>query len=211
MSLNVSIMNNSKDQTGSNNAEAARAVAADDEPPQPPPAMPGSGQAGTPNRGGRAATIELEITDTTGRLGVEAIAWLERAGGAAIDAAVGGAGGEHSVALSVVDDETMSALHASHSGIEGTTDVLTFDLREGQSGPLDTEIVACLDEAARAASGGAVERELLLYLLHGVLHCLGYDDHDPDSFVAMHEREDEILGAIGVGAVFGDRPEGSGS
>ena len=43
----------------------------------------------------------------------------------------------------------------------------------------------------------------------GALHCLGYDDHDPNEFARMHTREDEILGAIGVGAVFGSSdPEG---
>jgi len=176
-----------------NAAGASRAAGADDEPPQP---------SGSPERES-GVTLQLEITDTTERLDDGQLAWLDMYGQAAIAEAVGGEDGEHSVELTVVDDETMAALHQQHSGIPGTTDVLTFDLREAQAGPLDVEIVVCLDEARRMAAGGPVERETLLYLLHGVLHCLGYDDHDPDAFARMHTREDEILGAIGVGAVFG--------
>lgn len=189
---------NTMNQTDPNAADASRAGGAEDEPPQPP----GDG------------AVVLDITDTTDSLGSAPLAWLERLGVLAIGEAVDGAPGPHSVELSIVDDATMAELHLFHSGVEGTTDVLTFDLREGSAGPLDVEIVVCLDEARRmagAGSGGcAVERELLLYLLHGALHCLGHDDHDPEGFARMHEREDEILRAIGVGAVFDERSGGGG-
>ena len=165
-------------------SETPRAGSAEDEPPQP-------------------SGASLSITDTTERLGSGALDWLARFGALAIAEAVGNGEDAGSVALSVVDDEKMSELHLFHSGIEGTTDVLTFDLREDESGALDVEIVVCLDEAARQSGDGEpVEKELLLYLLHGVLHCLGFDDHDPDEFERMHAREDEILNAIGVGSVF---------
>lgn len=66
------------------------------------------------------------------------------------------------------------------------------------------DIVVCLDEAKRQASaaGHRVEQELLLYALHGVLHCVGYDDHDERAYELMHEVEDRVLEAIGVGATF---------
>lgn len=111
-------------------------------------------------------------------------------------------GGE--VRARIVGDDDMAALHARHSGIEGTTDVLTFDLRELPGAPLDTDIVACLDVARResAQRGHSPERELLLYILHGALHCLGFDDHTDEGFDAMHAAEDELLAAAGVGPVF---------
>lgn len=70
--------------------------------------------------------------------------------------------------------------------------------------PLDVDLLICVDEARRqsAARGHSIERELLLYILHGVLHCLGEDDHDPTDAARMHAREDEVLDAIGVGATF---------
>jgi rRNA maturation RNase YbeY len=106
----------------------------------------------------------------------------------------------------------MAAAHARFSRVEGTTDVLTFDLTEGASGtrpaagaaPLDADILLCLDEARRQASarGIPVERELLLYFVHATLHCLGEDDTNDDAAAAMHAREDALLCAIGVGVTF---------
>jgi len=59
-----------------------------------------------------------------------------------------------------------------------------------------------------------LRRELLLYVVHGVLHCLGMDDHDEAAAAAMHRVEDAVLTAIGVGPVYsaGRQPEtGSGA
>ena len=107
----------------------------------------------------------------------------------------------------IVDDDHMAAIHLRHSKIESTTDVLTFDLRDDPTdpaAPLDTDLFACLDEARRQAAprGHAPERELLLYILHGALHCLGFDDHTDDGFDAMHRAEDELLAAAGIGPLF---------
>ncbi len=104
----------------------------------------------------------------------------------------------------LVRDKEMAALHERHSRIAGTTDVLTFDLRESPTDPLDVDIVLCIDEAARQANARsiAIEHELTLYLLHGILHTLGHDDHDDEAYHAMHEREDRILSAAGIGPVF---------
>ena len=52
------------------------------------------------------------------------------------------------------------------------------------------------------AEGVPVERELLLYALHGMLHLAGFDDRTDRDFAAMHRTEDDILTRIGVGAVF---------
>lgn len=108
------------------------------------------------------------------------------------------------VHLLIVDDARMTHLHERHSGIADTTDVLTFDLRSDPSQPIEADIVVCADEAARCASefGHPIERELLLYGLHGLLHCAGFDDHDQQDWKLMHAREDDILAAIGVGPTF---------
>lgn len=102
----------------------------------------------------------------------------------------------------VVGDEEMAAAHETHSGVPGTTDVLTFDLSDGPG--LDVDLLICIDEAERQAAARSHEprAELLLYILHGVLHCLGFDDHDDEAFARMHEIEDRTLAAIGVGALF---------
>jgi probable rRNA maturation factor len=110
----------------------------------------------------------------------------------------------------VVGDVEIARAHVSHLGEPGTTDVITFDLSEGPE--LDVDLLVCVDEACRQASarGHSVERELLLYVVHGVLHCMGFDDHDEAGALAMHRREDEVLSAIGVGRTFGAPADGEG-
>jgi len=108
----------------------------------------------------------------------------------------------------VIDDARMAELHERFAGQPGTTDVLTFDLRDDPAGPaIDGEVYICLDEARRRAveRGHGVDKELLLYALHGLLHLMGYDDHDPADHARMHAREDQVLEAIGIGTVFADR------
>lgn len=110
----------------------------------------------------------------------------------------------------IVDDALMARMHEEHCGVPGTTDVITFDLSDApptEPGSADTaegELYLCLDEATRVAArrGHPVDHELLLYATHGLLHLLGYDDHEPSEYDAMHAREDELLNAVGVGAVF---------
>ncbi len=114
--------------------------------------------------------------------------------------------------VEIVDDRSMSDFHARHSGVAGTTDVLTF-LGSGNGEPIDVDIIACADEAARRAAefGHGVERELLLYAVHGLLHCCGHDDHDQVAHDLMHAEEDRILSAIGVGPTFRPGRDGEGA
>lgn len=116
----------------------------------------------------------------------------------------------------VVGDAMMSELHGRFCGIVGTTDALTFDMSEPRStgknrgNGVEGEVYVCLDEARRRAAeiGHAVRRELLLYAVHGLLHLMGHDDHDPDGYRRMHAQEDRLLEAIGVGAAFAKRGPG---
>lgn len=169
-------------------------------------AEPGGGpdmEEHTPHpTGSDAASDEakIELTDSTGRLGRVVSEWL-------VDHAALALRHLHApgtVRINVVLDPEMASMHEEFTGVAGTTDVLTFDLREEPRGPLDTDIIVCLDEAARQAAtrDHRPEHELLLYVVHGVLHCLGHDDHDDDDFKAMHDAEDAVLRAIGVGALF---------
>lgn len=105
----------------------------------------------------------------------------------------------------VVGDQRMTELHERFAGVRRTTDVLTFDMGAGAGdGGVDGEIYVCWCEARRAAAGFAhsAEDELLLYAVHGLLHLMGHDDGDETSHRIMHEREDELLSAIGLGATY---------
>jgi len=144
----------------------------------------------------------IDIHDETERLSADQATTLRERLVRAIEREAPGVA--HDVRVLIVGDDRMGALHEQHSGDPSTTDVLTFDLRDEPAGPLDADLVVCLDEAERAArerGHGALD-ELTLYALHGALHCLGYDDGDDASRDRMHAREDEILRAIGVGAIY---------
>jgi len=118
-------------------------------------------------------------------------------------------------AVTIVGDAAMAELHQRTMNVSGTTDVLTFDLREegeiektreGSAVELDT--VVCYDEAARRAKelGHGVAEELLLYAIHSLLHVQGYDDRTKTGAAAMHRREDALLIALGVGPIYASPP-----
>ena len=106
----------------------------------------------------------------------------------------------------------MADLHVRFMNIAGPTDVLTFELDHDSRGRVTAgEIVVCVPEARRQARrhGTRVQHELLLYVIHGLLHLVGHDDHDPIEYRRMHAAEDRILRKIGIGPVF--RPTGARS
>jgi len=111
------------------------------------------------------------------------------------------------LSVAVVDDSQMAQMHRQYKQLDGTTDVLAFDMRQDEADPIEADLVICRDEAARQAAsrGHAVRLELLLYAVHGLLHLLGYDDGEPDDAAVMHQREDELLTAIGLEAAFARR------
>lgn len=163
------------------------------EPPEPSPGVrPG---------------VTIDLFDAGGRLDARRRAWvLDHAARALAPLECSG-----EVRVRVVGDDEMAREHEARAGVPGTTDVLTFDLSEGGDA-LDVDLLVCADEAGRQARalGHSAERELLLYIIHGVLHCLGYDDADGASADAMHAREDELLERAGVGATFAPRGERGG-
>ena len=105
------------------------------------------------------------------------------------------------VDVAVVGSAEMARLNAQYLARAGATDVLSFDLSESDSsgGPLSAQIVVCADLAvAEAAKRKLTPRgELLLYVVHGLLHLMGYDDTTADAADKMHAREAELLAAFG--------------
>lgn len=99
----------------------------------------------------------------------------------------------------------MSKLHQQFLNVPGPTDVLTFELDHDTKGRvISGEVIVCLPEAARQAkkNNSTVQKELLLYALHGMLHLSGFDDRTARGYRAMHRKEDQILTRLGVGPVF---------
>lgn len=113
------------------------------------------------------------------------------------------------LSIVLVGNAEMGRLHKQFMKISGPTDVLTFDLEgDGTEG----EIVICVPAARREAKahGIAVQNELLLYAIHGMLHLAGFDDRTKSAYEVMHRKEDQILEKLGVGKVFAAKHAGRG-
>ena len=98
------------------------------------------------------------------------------------------------VSLAVVDDPTMHDLNRQYLDHDYPTDVLSFVL-EQEEGKLIGEVIVSSDTAAKEAGrfGWSVDDELLLYVTHGVLHLVGFDDTTDAARREMREQERRFL------------------
>ncbi|NCG08499.1 MAG: rRNA maturation RNase YbeY [Verrucomicrobia bacterium] len=95
-----------------------------------------------------------------------------------------------------VDDPAIATIHAQFMDDPSPTDVITFPpAPEMQSAG---EIIVSVDHArARAAELNIpFARELALYLAHGWLHLLGYDDRNEPDRKKMRAAENTLLNAL---------------
>ena len=94
------------------------------------------------------------------------------------------------ISIAVVDDPTIHKLNRRHLNHDYATDVLSFVL-ERQENHLEGEIVVSGDTAFSAAGdyGWSAEEELLLYVIHGSLHLVGFDDQTPEAREQMRALE----------------------
>lgn len=104
------------------------------------------------------------------------------------------AGFRGDLSLALVTDAEIEGLNRRFLGHEGPTDVITFPLDAGEA-----EIVVSVERAVAEAEDRGVEplAELMLYVVHGILHLAGHDDADEASSRAMNERGLELLRPLG--------------
>jgi probable rRNA maturation factor len=98
------------------------------------------------------------------------------------------------ISVAVVDDPTIAELHQRYLNDPQPTDVLSFVLERSPK-YLEGEIVVSADTAAASAPdyNWTADDELLLYVIHGVLHLTGYDDTTPKKREIMRKKEREYL------------------
>ena len=104
---------------------------------------------------------------------------------------------EAEISLAIVDDRAIRELHRQYLGQDEPTDVLSFVLERNED-RLEGEVIASADTARTAAAryGNSPADELLLYVIHGTLHLVGYRDDDRPTRAAMRARERKYLAAI---------------
>lgn len=95
-----------------------------------------------------------------------------------------------SLAVRFVSDREIKRLNSDFRGKDRTTDVLSFPGGETVEGRHLGDIAISVPAARRQAArrGHAVERELEVLLIHGLLHCLGHDHEVDGGEMARLER-----------------------
>jgi probable rRNA maturation factor len=119
----------------------------------------------------------------------------------AVRAVLAGEGvADYEISLALVDNATIHRLNKQFLDHDEPTDVLSFPLSEPSARKLSGELVLGAEVAlARAGElGHDVQAELVLYVIHGLLHLCGHDDHEPPDATRMRERERHYLKQLGL-------------
>ena len=114
------------------------------------------------------------------------------------------AAGDLSIVLS--DDEHLQEMNRDYLGLDAPTDVLSFPAQETdpQSGRAYLgDILISVPRAAQQAhaAGHALDAEVQLLVIHGVLHLLGHDHARPADKSRMWAAQAAILQSIGLGDI----------
>lgn len=93
------------------------------------------------------------------------------------------------VEISIVDDAAIDQVHRDFMDIPGATDVITF---------AHGEIVISSETAQSYGSefGNSFEKELMLYIIHGLLHLSGHEDAEEGERTEMERIQSEILSQV---------------
>lgn len=111
------------------------------------------------------------------------------------------------ISITVVDDATIHRINREHLRHDYPTDVISFQLEflpDEDGAIVEGEIIASAEMALRMAPdcGWSANSELLLYIVHGLLHLCGYDDLSPPDKVIMRSREQHTLAKLGLTPVY---------
>ena len=95
----------------------------------------------------------------------------------------------------LVDDEALLEINMKHLQHDTYTDIITFDLRDDLSGPVEGEIYISIDRVKENAevAGVGFENEFIRVISHGLLHLLGYKDKTAAQAKEMRQEEEACL------------------
>jgi probable rRNA maturation factor len=102
------------------------------------------------------------------------------------------------ISIAVVDNPKIHELNKQFLNHDYPTDVLSFLLDEDQQ-QLDGEVIVSAEMAACEAArfNWTPTAELLLYVILGTLHLVGYDDTTAEAAAEMRQAEADILAEFG--------------
>ncbi len=109
------------------------------------------------------------------------------------------------VNIAIVGDVEIRKANNQFLDRDSTTDCLSFDLSENNARSSKLfDLMVNAETAIKEAKkrGHSAEAELALYITHGLLHNLGFDDSTQEQAKKMHNAEDEILQDQGFGLIY---------
>ena len=109
--------------------------------------------------------------------------------------------GRAEISVAIVDDPTIRQLNQQYLQHDYETDVISFVLDWNETArALLGQLIVSTDTAAMLAQdiGSTMQEELLLYVIHGMLHLVGYDDKQPAAAIEMRAAEKEYLSRFNI-------------
>ena len=102
------------------------------------------------------------------------------------------------LSIAFVDNDEIKKLNKRYFNSNDVTDVIAFPLNN-HNNALNGEIVVSVETAVDTAGKRSIdiEGEIILYVVHGLLHLLGYGDGNRDDAKIMHGKESMILKTLG--------------
>ena len=114
-------------------------------------------------------------------------------------------GMRYEISVTIVDNAQIRKVNKQFLNCNRSTDCLSFDLSDdGPDSAKSFELLVNTEMAVKQAKlrGHSTEAELALYITHGLLHNLGFDDATQQQAKKMHDTENEILQQLGYGLVY---------
>jgi probable rRNA maturation factor len=103
------------------------------------------------------------------------------------------------IGIHLVGETAMVRANEGYLQHGGCTDVITFDYNETkESAYLRGDLLVCIPEAVRQAERfrATWQKEVVRYIVHGMLHLCGYDDHRASERRRMKRMENQILSRL---------------
>ena len=102
----------------------------------------------------------------------------------------------YELSVQFVDAREITGFNEEFLGHAGSTDVITFNYLARRSRTrIHGDVLVCVDEAVEQARvfGTTWQTELLRYVVHGVLHLIGYNDNTAAARQAMKRHENALV------------------
>ncbi len=102
------------------------------------------------------------------------------------------------VSLVFCDNKFIKKINKKYFGKNSPTDVISFPLKDKFNPSYLGEVIISVEEALNNSRiyNTSFEYELTLYIVHGILHLLGYKDYTKREREIMEKKQKEILDSV---------------